>query len=95
MKTLKERIEIEKAFLDGIDVEVFDEDWLQLGRYNSEGYLFEWHRFDYRIKPETLEGWCNIYGNHAFGFYETKEEAEEASCSNVIKTIKLREIIDE
>ena len=52
MKTLKERIEIEKAFLDGKDVEVFDEGWLQLGRYNSEGYLFEWHRFDYRIKEE-------------------------------------------
>ena len=96
MKTLKEKIEVMQAALDGKEIEFRlneGDRWMTCNKPSAPSW--DWPYVDYRIKPEPLEGWCNIYGSHAFGFYETKEEAEEAASSNVIKTIKLREVTDE
>ena len=93
MKTLKEKIEVMQAALDEKEIEVL--------RYDSDIWIicykpsFNWDINDYRIKPEPLEGWFNIYKDKAIGLYETKEEAEEGAHNVIIKTLKMRQVTDE
>ena len=62
MKSLKERTEIQQAFLNGADVEC-----CIIGN-NSYGPLdhcsepdFNWMINDFRIKPKPMEVWVNVY----------------------------------
>ena len=100
MKTLKERIDVEKAFLDGLEIEIESSrgngsgEWLKLSPFQLNNYVFLWNHNDYRIKPEPMEFWVNIYEKDA-GF-NTEGEAKELGeqYSGYIKTIKVREVTE-
>lgn len=99
MKTLKERIAIEQAFLDGEKVIISTTGkvsrLLDVRGYN---YVFLWNHHDYDIKPEPMEFWVNIYNymdDLPCGTHRTKEAAEANATHKIIRTIKAREVTDE
>ena len=60
MKTLKEKIEVMQAALDGEEIQAL---WLQEGNEDwlpEDLRVFNWACFDYRIKPKPLEWYENI-----------------------------------
>jgi len=100
MKTLKERIAIEQAKLDGANIE-----WIQLnGLYNGwrdfnpdPDAIFAWHDCDYRIKPKLMEFWVNVWSDRETNLcWESKENAEAAAhgVPGYIKSVKFREVIE-
>ncbi len=101
MKSLKERIAIEQAFLDGKETEWRLDDggiWdkIYTGQ-NKDGYIFNWGKFDYRIKQEPMEFWVNVYEPNAgicYGFHETKNGAVSGKSPDCIKTIKVMEVTE-
>ena len=68
-------------------------------RYGDEG---SWHHrgspiwdfitYDYRVKPEPLEFWVNVYNEFRDAF-DTEDEANAERCCGVLKTIKVREVL--
>lgn len=101
MKTLKEKIEVMQAALDGADIEMVritapaDEDEWNL----TNNPVFDWNNFNYRIKPKPLEFWVNVYDSVVpYDSYETEKEAKDRAGRNngikLIKTIKAREITE-
>ena len=102
MKTLKERIEIEQAFLDGGDVEwrpcLGMDEFALFDVFKRESFVFLWNNNDYRIKPKPLEFWVNVFLEYPVKiYYLSKEEAEIAGrgFSDYVKSVKAREVIDE
>jgi len=97
MKTLKERIEIETALLNGETVQEF----LIGDLYSkdcSENHIFYWNCCDYRIKPEPLEFWVAEYVNNSYIYKENEKETalENARIGSGFKRlIKVREVIEE
>ena len=87
MKTLKEQIKVMQGADDGGDVEV------NSGKVWHETPFpsWNWADKDYRIKPEPMEFWVEVYesGNH------TVHENHQAIVSlGHIKTIKVREVME-
>lgn len=68
MKTLKERIAVEQAGLDGKTIEtkkiIYDEYDGKVA--DPKTYLYNWQDNDYRIKPEPI----TLYGFHYQGEYD-------------------------
>ena len=97
MKTLKEKIEVMQAALDGEKIEVITFDglnsWVEIS-VNAEKIQWCWADMDYRIKPEPMEFWVNVYSNDISAAYRTEKEAVSATNSGYTKTIKVREVID-
>ena len=98
MKTLKEKIEVMQAALDGEEIEVRNKsgvgEWDIMPMPNFES----WHCLDYRIKPKPLEFWVNVYkGRYLSDRYESKEAAlrGKSFADDYIKTVKVREVTDE
>ena len=95
MKTLKEKIEVMKAALDGKEIEhtwMNQDDWILTQTQPHPD--FNWQKMDYRIKPEPMEFWVNVSSD--FGF-RTKEEAlltAKLFKNKKIRTIKVREVIE-
>ena len=94
MKSLKERIDIETAALDGKPIEqaliVKDRAWHLEEIVHPDGYIFDWRCYDYRIKPEPLVLWVNVYPSSPPCAYE--DEAGVACSPNFGgKTIKMVE----
>lgn len=96
MKTLKEKIEVMQAALDGKDIEYTPhKDYWEIDPSPS----FNWDRFNYRIKPEPMEFWVNVYeggetdGELAIYLMETVAKDRGAQLG-ARKTIKVREVID-
>ena len=97
MKSLKERIAVEQACLDG-EVIVYSD------QGEADGYsrtiditevIFHWDLYDYRIKSKPMEIWVNIYENGMYG-HKTKAQAVagiNTKCKNV-RTIKFIEVIE-
>jgi len=101
MKTLKERIAIEQAYLDGETVLYQNASngvsWPPLYSNDPE-IVFDWEAFDYRIKPEPMELWVNVYKDSDGQYISThlaEHEAERSATPNSkhIKTIKVREVL--
>ena len=77
MKSLKERTEIQQAYLDGADVQCChtgNDSYVSLDHYSEPD--FNWMINDFRVKPKPMEIWVNIYSNGQFCLHDTKEEAE-------------------
>ena len=55
MKTLKEKIEVMQAFLDGKEVEIFDDVADPCYWESIANPVFNWEYNDYRIKPENKQ----------------------------------------
>ena len=92
MKDLKTKIEVMQAALDGEKIEFQDSngDWI------DSDPAWNWNSTDYRIKPKPREFWVNIYASKDMGYaYETEEKAVQAGGINALKTIKVREVLDE
>jgi len=100
MKDLKERIEIETAYLNGkaIDFIVLDSATSRWRRVlkNEKYIVFRWDFNDYRIKPEAIQWWSNIYNGVAGDLrYPTRLAALEAAGSDVQDTILMREVMED
>lgn len=96
MKTLKEKIEVMQAALDGKEIE---SKWLQKGNpeWKSEDMLvFNWVCFDYRIKPEPLEIYIDIYdADTSNPRYEVGSDSNRFKYDGQpFKTIKVREVTE-
>ena len=93
MKTLKEKIEVMQAALDGEEVE-----YQGLGRsqwYKKDSYNFQWGDFDYRIKQKQMEFWVNIFDDEAEVFMSEEGAKEHEKWINLeCKTIKVVEVIE-
>ena len=94
MKTVKEKIEVMQAFEDGKQVEVTisgKSKWFNCGEPT-----WNWVASDYRVKPEPVEFWMNLYPDGDWGrHYESKNEAIAGSSKNCLRTIRVREVIEE
>lgn len=92
MKTLKEKIKVMQAALDGKEIEY---KYPEGGEWHSTNNpLFKWVLFDYRIKPEPLEFWVNVYDNDGGVAHKTKEQAIQGHGGDKCKTIKVREVME-
>ena len=97
MKTLKERTEIQQAYLDGASIEYNDvrndESWSCC--YGEPSFV--WVNYDYRIKPEPMEIWVNIYGDGSHAGYNEKDRAKTLALREDVKrvAVKFIEVIDE
>jgi len=90
MKTLKEKIEVMQAALDGRSVETkiaeSDYSW---GASNTQPPVFNWHINDYRIKPEPREYYLSFWGHDGVTVSKTMAAAPAGR-----ETIKVREVLD-
>ena len=93
MKTLKEQIEVMQAALDGKNIEVDEHGWGELSNPQEEQY--NWELFDYRIKPEPLEFWVNVYSSGRVYLHDTEAKAKAMyeDDENVI-LVKVREVTE-
>lgn len=103
MKTLKEKIKVMQAALDGKEIEYrnypYDErhTWSWSSFVGNGGLVWNWPNVDYRIKPEPIERWYNKFSGYPMSTtYDTKEQAEEAGkgFSDCICSVKLREVME-
>ena len=68
MKSLRERVAIEQAFLNGVEVEhqyinSTTCDWFTI---TAQDPLFDWKMYDFRIKPQSLTVFCNVYAERVY-----------------------------
>lgn len=97
MKSLKEKIEVMQAADDGKEIEYQNDARGSWHGFDGELPLWNWGSTDYRTKPEPMEFWVNVYG----GVYTTRAHKTEAEARkeckdsqvNIIKTIKVREVL--
>ena len=54
---------------------------------------FDWHHYDYRIKPEPMVVWVNIYEKNLYA-YKTMDDAEKGSLNTTKKSVKFIEVIE-
>ena len=99
MKTLKEKIEVMQAALGGEEIEIINltsdngNKWEPL--LKPELSPFSWGGFDYRIKPEPMELWVNVYEHDVENAaYLTQENASNNKSKHCGRTIKVREVIE-
>jgi len=97
MKTLAEKIEVMQAALDGKEIDVkhrVADDWTTA---SGEGIEFSWGEYDFRIKPEPIEFYVNIYNymeDLPCGAHKTLKEAQDKASHKIIRTVKVREVIE-
>ena len=95
MKSLKEKISVMQAALDGKEIEIkyltHDKDF----KIPTNGIEWNWQIADYRIKPTPMEFWVNVYDRYAY-LHDSEEEARNKKETGVeVKTIKVREVTDD
>ena len=97
MKTLKEKIKVMQAALDGADIDFK----LNGGVWNKSVDPLElewmWTEFDYRVTPKPIECWVNVLdGETCSSVYMSKESADESrpKMSDGWTTRKFREVIE-
>ena len=98
MKTLEEKIEVMKAALDGKEIEYKEPDE-KYWKVMESPEFDSWHSGDYRVKPELLEFWVNVYyGGHvpsmAYTDKATAMSAANAANPTTTRTIKVREVVE-
>ena len=101
MKTLKERIEIEQAFLDGKQIQyryLLRGGWHHAPIYDAkddDNFLFHWMSYDYRIKAEPRVVYVNEY-HYGLGrsVFRTLEEAMNGAREDYRRTQRFVEDLD-
>ena len=83
MKTLKEKIEVMQAALDGKQVE-FKFNGSEWGRCLVNPN-FGWTDYDYRIKPEPLELWVNVVDDYTSSINWATERRPYRAARNAQK----------
>jgi len=95
MKTLAEKIEVMQAALDGKEIELVRVVGMSGDNFHyTDTPMFDWASFDYRVKPEPMEFWVNVYDDFRPCLHETEDKAKTASDIGTRKTIKVREVIE-
>lgn len=93
MKTLKEKIEVMQAALDGKEIQILIcdgwDDW-----DNDTLPAFNWGANDYRIKPEPMEFWVNVYDDGIKILISHEANIDNYEKDGLVKTIKVREVIE-
>ena len=92
MKSLRERTEIQQAYLGGQTIEEWiDGEWL-----NPPGEpRFNWNRYDYRVKLKPLVVWCNTYPERVY-CHTSERIAQNAVHQDAIRAgVKCVEVINE
>jgi len=96
MKSLKEKIEVMQAALDGKEIE--RNTGTNNGWQPEPDPDWSWDCWDYRIKPEPMEFWINVYVDGeegVFTHYSEEAAVDFASTRLDLKTIKVREVMNE
>ena len=95
MKTLKEKIEVMQAALDGKQIQGnYGAGYGDLSQpENREDIIFNWRDCDYRIKPKPLEFWVNVYETNGVA-YNSESKALSSIDSTCLKTIKVIEVTE-
>lgn len=98
--TTQEKIAVMQAAVDGKKIEYrwqddLNGDWIEITG-STKFVVWNWEAFIFRVKPEPSEFWINVYADRTLPIhlYETKEKALLGSRSNKLKTIRVREVID-
>jgi len=95
METLKQKIEIMQACLDGAEIE-YQQPGVWGKATNPE---FLWNEYDYRVKPKPMEIWINVYNYPddfcAKNMHKTKAQAELSATRKCIRTVKFIEVMDD
>ena len=88
MKSLKEKIEVMQAALDGkeIEMEMPNGEWLP-----QHDLQFNWADYEYRVKSEPFECWANIYPDGEYTIYGDEKTAELYRGVDYLRTVKLVE----
>ena len=95
MKTLKEKIEVMQAALDGEEVQFLGADGIWTS-FIEKSPVWAWDAFEYRIKPKPMELMIDVF----IGMNNGQDRYEVASDSNrelrgigdkVIKMIEVME----
>lgn len=100
MATLKEKIAVMQAALDGEQIEFRSKStdspvgWIPVRERGGDTLEWRWGLYEYRIKPEPLTVWVNIYESRLGTPYCSKEEAEANSSCGLIRTAKFIEVIE-
>ena len=94
MKTLKEKIEIMQAALDGAEI------WFKTRDTNIwheiSGPVFNWDLNDYKVKPKPVEvfGFICSSGTTSSACFPTKDEAVKYFKHHEGKIIKLQQVTE-
>lgn len=90
----KKAIEVMQAFVDGKPCEWKFEHigpWDRVFRPT-----WDWHKHDYRIKPEPKEIWVNEYDDGSASAYNSEDKALYAYNDGATrKAVRYREVIEE
>ena len=96
MKSLKERTEIQQAYLDGAEIEMNSRDSERWINYDGS-HDFDWFNWNHRVKPKQMVIWVNIYANTKPCAHTTKEEALKLASVGMNtrrKAVKFIEVIE-
>ena len=94
MKTLKEKIEIMQAYLDGEGIEhkhTGGGEWIKV---NQEPF-FQWSDWDYQIKPKPMVRYINIYPDTRTEFLHQVEVTAINDRVDGARTVKFIEVMDD
>lgn len=95
-KSLEEKIAVMQAALQGktIQMKLRDaETWTDWRCPNSE-LCWNWGATVYRVKPEPIVGYFNVYEDGAFGFmYRTAEEARRHQFPGG-RVVRMMEVVE-
>lgn len=93
MKTLKEKIEVMQAALDGKTIQFSNGPlWIDC---EPEHLIWQWPDYDYRIKPEPLEFWVLMVENSNTPSLVNESKEYLSQFRSGGKTIKVREVLDD
>ena len=97
MKTLKEKIEIMQAALDGESIDVQDDGWITV----DDPVLLDWNweLTNYRVTPKPIECWVNVLNGDLCSTVDRDEDVAKgylglAVDSSRWTTRKFREVIE-
>ena len=95
MNTIDEAIEVLQGIKDGKAIQSALEGYKWEDRddtYNND--LPDFHNLNYRVKPEPLEFWVNVYPHGSACLHETEKLAIQHRSDGVSRTIKVIEVIE-
>jgi len=93
----KEKIKVMQAYLEGktIQFRLWKEDDFTDWGSDAEPQ-WNWGAVEYRVKPEPLELWVNIYDNGAVLTYKSEEEARGNVGTKIDRVaVHMREVIED
>ena len=85
----KELLPLITAFAEGAEI--------QCRRQGTDNQWFTCHPAwvedqEYRVKPELMECWGNVYSNHGPCYYPTKDAADSGAGTYRVSCVHMREV---